>query len=463
MKNYLILFFVLMITSCGNKSDNQFLVHWQPPESHWQDPNPELSNELNSLIQNQLLQLNTPCRNDYNTDQKMCELVAIEAGEVKNIKLDKESEGLRILLIDDSSMRLAAYTRYRQRVILNLKENNNGKFIPDNTLINIPRITKNILLDTFSNSNYEKIPYELSTPSSKLFAHILNRSLQELIFNSESVGHGNSIFNFIANNNPKSKFILAYTNEYEYENILKSEKNEDNIKRRIDNLFLNQSNDFKFYIKKYKINFISLSSGISIDSINKTFNTLPTEIKKYIVKSYYINFIDNLLKNNDSILIQSNVFTQSQNIEDDLGYYADCKKHERRFRIGYVRDMNYSISRFGSRDDKLISGIHKNSMKCTDIYINFSVEKESPYNYNKGTIAFSFFNIGALTLNNREISSSNATPVALSYLLYLKSLNPELDNHSLIKIINILKGDKFIILDPSYHKQFPVYEYNYLR
>ncbi|WGL60655.1 hypothetical protein QEJ31_03440 [Pigmentibacter sp. JX0631] len=85
------------------------------------------------------------------------------------------------------------------------------------------------------------------------------------------------------------------------------------------------------------------------------------------------------------------------------------------------------------------------------------VKNKFPY------VVFSINNIGSRIPTSDLASNSNATPVAVSYLLYLKMQNKNLSKDELIEKINILKRDTFVVLDPAFHKQFPLYTLGLLK
>ncbi|KAB8031040.1 hypothetical protein [Fluviispira multicolorata] len=459
MNKNLCLSILILIISCRNNNSSENLSNWQPPEDAWRDPNPALTNKINEEIYFKLSNITVPC--SLNNTNQNCQLIDIHPNYISDIEGNKESEGLRVLIIDDSSMRLAAYTRFRKRVFLNLLENSEGSFLLDKTTIKIPYAAKNILIDILNKNEYEKFPSELLVKNKGLFNRKISGSFDNLIFNKNS-GHGLYIFNYIANNSPKSQFILAYMTQEKFSNILNETLDADILKREIDLLFRKQSDELKKYIESYKIDFISLSYGISVNYLDNFFPHLTSQIKNYIIASYYKNFIDNILYNNNVILVQAGDNSITPNPENNPGYLADCTKNTRRLRVSFVKDLSFSIPFFGTKDLNLIKGKQKNFIPCTDIYINFSVGDVRPYIYNKGVINFSSYNIGTLPITITDASSSNATPVAVTYLLFLKTLNPLLSNYELMEQVNILKGNSFVILDPSLHKQLPIYKLGYL-
>lgn len=292
------LLFSLSVISCAKQASDQQEKKDKQENKNFVDLNPNLTNELNTIIASKLNQFNYNCdRQNVNIlNDNFCSLVDVEPGFAP---IKEESNGLRVLIIDDESMKLSAYTRYRNRVLENIKETDEGEFVTDNSTIKIPIVAKNILIDIFNNDRYDKIPYELTQNSSQLFNAL----------DTYTIGHGNYIFNYIANNSPNSQFVVAYNKLNSLENILNSNLNDNAKLKNIDTLFRNK----------------------------------------------------------------------------------------------------------------------------------------------------------VIPLSEVETSTSNATPIAVSYLLYLKSENPHFTKDDILNHIKNLKGDGFILLDPVFHRQHPIYSLGLLR
>ncbi|KAB8029819.1 hypothetical protein [Fluviispira multicolorata] len=443
-------------------------------EDNWKDPNPALTNEINAVIQSKLISLRQPCNEENQDKNSECALVDISPSEVEP---REKSLGYRIMVIDDPGMLVAAYTRYKDRVIKNIFEDENtGQFKANPLNIQMPKAAREILEQTFENPAYGKIPSELLTSNQNIFYNKFKEMAENINFKYDGKkhnGHSTVIFNYLANNNPNSEFILMHINENKFTNIfcnrIMSLKDKE---KNINKLFKAQSNDIIEQVNKFKISFISYSRGYSnntltfIENVNKCEN-ITSEFKSKINKSYFENFLKPITTNTNAILVQSNTTSDYLiNSENDENYYSDCQSLKNRIRVGFANDLQYSIPIKGSNNIRILKGKDKNFKLCTDIYINFAVEKERPYRYRKGAIQFSSFNIGTIVPTGYEVSSSNATPVALSYLIYLKSIlqkeNPttEISNEMLL---NRLYENNNFIFDPSLHKQLPIYELGYLQ
>ena len=426
--------------------------------------NKEFIDKFNNELSNKLNQIIDKCDSDKVNTETGCLPEVVYPGNANPLK---ESEGQRVLLLDDFSMSLAAYTRYRDRVLENIIETDDGDFISDNGQIVIPHLAKEILLDTFNNTNISKLPAELLNPSRNLFFQKLYPALSQVLFRTHSQGHGTNIFNYVANNSPNSQFVMAYASDEKIERIFCNNDSDDKKINDIDTLFLKQSNELNTYIQKYNINFMLLSRGISKDYFDgnrpycKTF--FSENLKRRINKSYYNNYLNNISKN--VIIFQSNAHADYNVNINDPNYYSDCKNLENRIRVGVVNDLTTSIPYFGSRDsDKIyVNSENLNTSKCTDIYINIAVEKQRPYRFAKGVVSFSDFGVGSEPPIGLQVASSYTSPIALTYALYLKTINPYLSNDDLLKQIRVLQGKSFIVLDPGLNKQLPIYKFGYLK
>ncbi|WP_186647233.1 hypothetical protein [Fluviispira vulneris] len=77
LKTYIYLILaIFLITSCGTKHNNLNLVkHWENT-GNWEDPNPALTNEVNSYIQSKASLLE-PCTKVNASTDPNCELIPI--------------------------------------------------------------------------------------------------------------------------------------------------------------------------------------------------------------------------------------------------------------------------------------------------------------------------------------------------------------------------------------------------
>lgn len=425
----------------------------------------EFIDNLNFEIKRKLNTIVTKCDPEIVNPEDNCASEIVNPGKANPLI---ESEGQRVLALDDASMALAAYTRYRDRVLENVIETSDGDYISDNGYIELPHVARQILQDIFSNTSYSKVPAELLQTSENLFYDKLNKSLSPLFFSRSAQGHGVNILNYVANNSPNSQFVVVYATDSKMNEILCNNDREEIRKTNIDNLFLKQANQLNDYIQKYNINFILLSRGVSLTTFKRLNDTCSNNFssenfKKYVIKSYYDNYLNQISKN--TIIVQSNANTNYKVDVNDEYFYSDCIKIANRIRVGFVNDLSTSIPFFGSRDENKIyvKGNNLNTSKCTDMYINIAVRSQRPYSYAKGVVNFTDFGIGAEPPVGTQISSSYTSPIALSYILYLKSVNPLLNKDKLLDKINTLKGNDFIVLDPGLNKQLPIYKFGYLK
>ncbi len=443
-KYILVLFITSMLfISCGESAKAQQNYPSTRNEQPWLDPNPNLTNEINSLITNKLEAINKCEKNSYNTNYN-CETVEVSPGSEE---INNQSAGKRVLIIDDKSMQLTAYTRYRKRVLENIHDDNSGLYRTETEAILIPRIAKEILLDIFYDDKYNKIPYELTEKSGHLFENKLDDVLENYV-----IGHGNYIFNYIANNSPNSQFVVAYKDSKFQDDLLSKNISESQKIIEIEKFFNNQAESLLFYIRKYDINFVTYSGGVDNNYLSK-FN-LSQNAKIAINKLFYNNFISKITNQSDIIFTQaagsSSYFVQ----KNDSHFYSDCAKNDKRIRVGILKISDKLIPTLGSRNKSMIPLSTRNFLQCTDLYINMTNKFAAP--------RASTYGIGFESFPRLYLTSSFSTPVALSYLLYLKSINPNLGNNDVIRQVNILSQNEFVILDPSYNKQLPLFNLSML-
>lgn len=219
----------------------------------------------------------------------------------------------------------------------------------------------------------------------------------------------------------------------------------------IEKFYNNQANSLNNYIRKYDINFVTYSGGIDIDYLNK-FN-LSQMAKLKINKMYYYNFINKITSQNDIIFTQAGGSSHYFVNKSDPNFYSDCKKDDKRIRVGVAEISDKPIFRFGSRDKSLLQLSTRNFLQCTDLYINMTNKFAPPL--------VSLFGIGSETLPRLyALSTSFSTPVALSYLLYLKTINQAASNADILNQLNILTQNEFVILDPSFNRQLAISHYS---
>ncbi|KAB8028080.1 hypothetical protein [Fluviispira multicolorata] len=472
--NFYFIISIFMLTSCGSKNEKMhFESNWKN-SGNWEDPNPALTNEINTFIQSKISTLE-PCTKENASTDPNCALVQIYPGKAT---VKESSLGYRVMIIDDYGMIAAAYTRYRERVLKNIFENETTGMLDGASLeLQMPRAAKEILLDTFQNPAYEKIPSELLRQNGEIFQEKFSEMVNNLNFFTDGKyhnAHSTIIFNYIANNSPNSQFVLIHSGMNKFGEIF-CDKNltEDEKINKISSLFKSQSDQTSQLINDYKIDFISYSRGFSNDMLRdiSKLSICKNTSEKLISqtnKIYFDSFLQPLTTQTQAILVQANSASNYKiNSIHDENFFSDCQKLKNRVRVGTVNDFNLSIPFQGSKNINILSHLERNAKPCSDIYINFSVQNYSPdTQFRKGVIQISNFNIGTSPIVYEAIVSSYATPVAVSYLIYLKmNLQKEYPN---IEITNkmlldrLYSGNNFIF-DPSLHKQLPIYELGHLK
>ncbi|WGL59975.1 hypothetical protein QEJ31_15690 [Pigmentibacter sp. JX0631] len=386
----------------------------------------------------------------------------------------ESSNNFRILIIDDSGMALAAYTRYFNRVLENLVEGANGEITTDYRSIEINSTANKILTQILNPEEHYFIPSEALKPNQELFSASLGRDLSNILLQDNSRGHSVSIFNFLANNNPQAQFLLYYDTQKRWNDIICNNALKDEYKLdMLKNLLTYQANTINKKVLDYNINFISLSEGIDSAYFNIFSKICPnikikSSFKKAVNKLYFDQFLAKLVENNNVLLVQANLSSSIYVDKNNSDFYSDCQVLKNRIRIGYVNSLSRDIPVDGIVTDKskkyLLNG-NENSELCTDIYINIAVEKQRPFNYANGVVEFSTFNVGTNPPIGADAVSSYATPIGLSFLLDLKMKHSNLSNAENIYsfVMNSKKGGKYIILDPALNKQLPIYTLKFLK
>ncbi|WP_186647231.1 hypothetical protein [Fluviispira vulneris] len=461
LKSILILLSTLIISCKPTKDEHKTSENFSII-NNWNDPNPALTSEINTFLQSKMNNI-PPCTEENVKNHPNCRLEKIEAGTAEPLP---SSKGYRVMLIDSQGMMLAAYTRYRNRVLENIFENEKtGEYNARPPALYIPQAAKEILLDSFENPAYEKIPSELLTPSMDTF-------IEKFPFLNSSTGHGVIIFNYLANNSPNSQFVLVHENDSKFNSILCGNETENNKIIKISKLFDKQTQSILAKIKQYDINFISYSRGYSTKSLQNILDgnecrKVSLELIKNINQIYFKHFLEPLTTKSKALLVQAN-HPSSYKIKtiNDENFYSDCQELTNRVRVGTANILEQPLPFEGSKNIKYLNEYEKNAKLCTDLYINFAVETKRPFRYNKGVIHISKSNIGTSPVSGPDIHSSHATPVAVAYLINLKMQlkndypNNELSNDMLLK--KLYENNNFIF-DPSLHKQLPIYELRLLK
>ncbi|WGL61167.1 hypothetical protein QEJ31_06100 [Pigmentibacter sp. JX0631] len=450
----------LILFSCQKKSNDEQSIDFYSPVTNKFSP-------VNQDIHNIINKWQTSCAiNGEYCKQK----ATLSAGKAKE---NASSEGYRVLIIDDSAMALAAYTRYRNRVLGNYIEDSNGKIVEDNRQIEIPLAANEILTDILNNEKYGFVPAEKLNVNQDEFNKNFANELSQKQFIDESSGHSTNIFNFIANNSPQAQFVLIHKKPSNFEKIVCDNKSSDEEKKsNLYNYFIKKSGKIIEVIKKYHIKFISLSEGISHESLSKLNCNLSDDFMKEINESYFRDFLVNIVYKNDVILFQANVSANEIIDRNDKKYYSDCKLMQNRIRVGVVNTLNRNIPEYGlnERNSNIVIGKNKNSEQCTDVYINIAVETARPFNFAQGVVEFSIFNVGTTKPVGTDVVSSFSTPIAVSFFLNEKLKNLNINTaDDVFEHFKKLRGEKnpednknYLILDPALHKQFSIYKFGYL-
>ena len=411
---------------------------------------------------------------------------ALEILEFHPRKASESSRGQRIMVIDVDLDEIGSW-RHKSRILDVLVPSAGGEFesVPV-VKTKIPKAMKMVieLLDS---------RYPWMSPKSFVAIERLYRQKFSNFDKSYPRTHGFQIFNHLAEYNPKAEFVLVPQQSLSADDLC-ALAHEKEVLKRIRQTIKNQTRSIIDKIKNHEINYINMSFGRTVEMLfdeRKLKCQKPSDERlREVIKIYLEEFFWPLSSIENVIVVQANAeslnellslevfkeptcsvlerafwletcslnekrsFNYDSIDESGLDYLTDCVNLPNRLRVGKISAIRPDISDEGTEDLTLIDDKDsQNALKCTDIYINqgakirrnISLELPPKEDWSF-TLWESVNGIGAEPV--LITGSSNVAPVAISYLIQLKRMHPELTPKQLLK--KAKSGG--IIKDPLMHE-----------
>jgi hypothetical protein len=181
-------------------------------------------------------------------------------------------------------------------------------------------------------------------------------------------------------------------------------------------------------ITKYDIDFVNMSFGESNRSLKEDWldfcsnkKGVPNEgFFSKLQKIYFEHFYQRLFAAKEVVFLQAAPYsTRTLRKSNESEFYSDCQDVKNRLMVsGFsVKDSELPIR--GSNAMNLLSESFSGPWDCVDFYINFGVSSMRPYDEGPYPVLTTMNGVGASSIGTRP-STSIATPIGLSYIIYLK-------------------------------------------
>jgi len=371
------------------------------------------------------------------------------------------SKGQRILIIDHG-MKSLSLTRYKKRVLDFVDFDDKGELVTDTKPLKIHQGRRLI----FSQVLGEEHPY---IPARKL--HDLDRfkSIWTLFPEASRLAeHGNPIFEILAEHNPKAEFVVAQlpdllSSPFEQYFCSPSEKS----LSEIASLYSRTSDALLSLIKKHDVTFIQYAEDATFEAFKNQFSAKCRKIEaddkekwiRKVQRKHFANFVKPLTSLKDVILVQAGASSPSYTLQaNDRNYLMDCAALPNRLRVGALNMVAPELPVDGANRFDLLARSQFNAQGCVDLYINSGVNSGcSKSEWKKSWLAaphaVKYSEDGILEQAQMGLTPSWASPVALSYLIYLKSrLPPQTTTEQLLAHANNFGKGK--VKDPAFFAQF---------
>lgn len=388
-----------------------------------------------------------PCPLEPDAGTGWCEFVSVgftpKSGSAKSI-------GQRILLIDDGA-RMAAYTRYKSRVLDDIAPDSQGIYHSVQASIELPRGELEILSHLLD----EHYP---DTPAIAL-QKILIREKEKPIFLATTYmpEHGDRIFGTLADLNPDAEFVIAGLWKIPQDVICMKGSNE-RILKSLGLYFDNLAQSLIKTIQKHDINFVNMSFGHTARVVEQGIlgcaKTIApsTQLRRSILQLIKGRFYDRLFSLKDVVFVQAGPWSRVRLQEGDPDYPIDCAHYPNRIRAGYIEELLTDIPPEGARRDKYVQDLGAKS--CIDVFFNSGVVRGRNNELLLGEFPYLSTRWGiGLTFPSDEFSASWSTPFVLSYLNFKKQEAKESRKRF---VYSHFHGSQ-LILEPVKYRQFEIF------
>lgn len=359
-----------------------------------------------------------------------------------------KSLGQRILVID-SGMRFAGYTRYKSRVLDDLAADEDGNYRSVQKGFSLAKGE----LEVLSHMLDEQYP---GTPAIALQRLIGGRNIFPV--STYSPSHGDRIFGTLADLNPDAEFVIAEVWQFPTHTITQC-NDEQEILANIGTYLDRVAASLVATIQKYDLNFVNMSFGDSLKTIEINFAGLPNGSERFS-RSFYrqvlqltkVRLYDRLFALRDVVFVQAGPWSDYRLDTGDLDYLIDCAVYPNRIRVGGVSELSTDISSKGEPRRQYTKS--KGAENCIDMFFNSGVVIDEELMPVLGDYPYLSTTEGIGTsFPSDSFSSSWATPFVLSYLNFKKQ---EAKANGAKFSISHLHNSRLII-EPVKYAQFEIF------
>ncbi len=464
-KIYIILIISLSLFACGKESKAQDSINdW---EEKLFSNNQEYKNiDLNIVAQkiNRALQ-KAPMISKNRFDQVE---IKFSDGDFEMVQNTDETILMTEGVLDKSIA--VGKNRYRTRAYYTIKD---AQIKQKNPKMKIPVPIKEII-EEFSGPEY--IPAHITTTlAEKISDALIDNDKMEHYTN-----HSTAITDILLEYNPHSPivFLEGITDLHRFydKNILCTERL-NRIKKHINDRNQTFTKDLKDLFKRDKIHYINMSFGINKRDISGDLNELcphTSYYKRKKIADIYLDELNDIFKTlHESKGIIS--FQASPYQFMDEGPHDCKKKYKNRIMVGSFNYINAPIGVSGQELSKLNKSNMYKQGKCADVYVNFNLDPENKVDYKSTLMSTYEFGFGMTRMGRMpSVSTSNATPLALSRVIHLrhsKRFQHRIFDNTLIKDLKesltpklcgtFFSNKRCDFIDPLKHRQAQVFELGY--
>lgn len=415
----------------------------------------------------QIIDGTTKCYYNYETHSwKGCELIEIG---FKPRDGNPESRGSRILMLD-SGLKFLAFASHRKRVLDFIEQDEKGRFATTKNSLSLP-LALNKIFDLLA--EHKKFPSagELSTiyaANPKILA--IHKKMQEKfvgLSNLAYVHHGTSLASALIEYNPNTEFVFG---EHDYNMGIKNELctgygNDDSLVT-IRDYYETAAKSLEKIIRDNKINYINFSFGDSVPELRRYAarecgERQPSDRHLLdILKIKLDEFYRPLASIPGVLMVQSASNDVDLNDADTENYMVDCANLPNRIRIGYFKSVDDTLPVWGAKEVEEQSIFFQSGRACVDLFIKLGFSGGFPSKMTFSRYPPLEVDIDGLSLGGEFIGcmgTSLAAPLALSYIIYLKSLlrQQQLSVSELIQVAR--EKGQGVYKDPGLHGEFEIY------
>ncbi len=419
----------LFLQGCSNATCGEGLVSEKTSPS-----------DLNNKIL-EILNATKPCESLDDCDTVEVSLVP---------KSRKKTSSERILVID-GGIRLAAYTRYKSKVLDHLIANEDGKYVSNPQKIRVPRPIFEVLSNLLDEQNADTPAFHLNDVAGEFVKHLK-------CVDSNSA-HGSEIFGTLADLNPEAEFVIADLIDSYRSGFCEFYTSKD-AREKYKTQLRTASSSLSTQIMEHEIEYVNMSLGHEREVLEDRWTRfcsgkVPDSFFE-LQKTFFTEFYEPLFANKEVVFVQAAPYSRFGLLENvDPEFYSDSQNIDNRLAVSGFSEIDPKLPILGSNNTDYLKDFFKGPWNSVDVYINFGVMHERPYRKGPFPVLLSTEGVGADALFDRP-STSSATPVGLSYLNYLKK-------SGLIKgsgqelVSNFKNYHQGKLVEPARYKQFEIY------